>query len=231
MSFHDAQGGRVGDWPTAFGLIGTSEWTCVYPIPTNAATLQISPCNLGAAGRVEFRNLSLTVCRVRTLVKADAPLPPGRRRRRGASPTRGGRPRRRASGCVSTGSGASGCREGQAAAGRSRPQATALGLVQGAGDRGRTTGPSSRTARRRFGLRRGWRSGAARRPSTRRGTSGASPCRRRGPDAASRWISMMLQTHAKAYVDGVACGELWYPGGELELTWRARRAAARSCCW
>ena len=28
----------------------------------------------------------------------------------------------------------------------------------------------------------------------------------------------MLQTHAKAFVDGVACGELWYPGGELELT-------------
>ena len=28
----------------------------------------------------------------------------------------------------------------------------------------------------------------------------------------------MLQTHARAFVDGVYAGELWYPGGELDLT-------------
>ena len=80
MSFHNAAGERVGDWPNVFGMIGTTPWTAcerVYPVPTNAVMLQLSPCNLGASGTVEFRALSLTVCRARALVKADAPLPPG----------------------------------------------------------------------------------------------------------------------------------------------------------
>ena len=65
------------DWPNVFGMIGTAPWAAcerVYPVPTNAVMLQLSPCNLGASGTMEFRALSLTVCRARALVKADAPL-------------------------------------------------------------------------------------------------------------------------------------------------------------
>ena len=80
MSFHNAKGDRIGEWPNVFGMTGTTEWIdCgrIYPIPEGAVWLSLSPCNLGASGTVEFRAFSLTVCRARALVKADAPLPPG----------------------------------------------------------------------------------------------------------------------------------------------------------
>lgn len=220
MSFHDAQGGRVGDWPNVFGLIGTSEWTAcerVYPIPTNAVTLQISPCNLGAAGRVEFRNLSLTVCRVRTLVKADAPLPPGAEAApwsiadawRQTTPARervclnglwGFRPvvKGEAAGAVPAAGDCWGWFKVPGIWPNNGPEfetgAQTLWLAPWLEERGGAAAFDQAWYKRRFTVPQAW---------------------------AGRRIALdftLLQTHAKAYVDGVACGELWYPGGELELT-------------
>ena len=100
MSFHNAKGDRVGAWPNVFGMIGTTEWTdCerVYPVPEDATYLSLSPCNLGASGTVEFRDLSLTAA---VPARGSRPMRRclrARSKRHGASTMRGARPRR----CVS----------------------------------------------------------------------------------------------------------------------------------
>ncbi len=220
MSFHNAAGERVGDWPNVFGMIGTTPWTAcerVYPVPTNAVMLQLSPCNLGASGTVEFRALSLTVCRVRALAKADAPLPPGAERDpwglgdawRQTTPTRervclnglwGFRP-------VAKGEAA----DSVPAAGdcwgwfkvpgiwpngawEFTDGAQQVWLAPWLEERGGANVFEQAWYKRRFTVPEAWKG------------------RRIALDFT------MLQTHVRAFVDGVACGELWYPGGELDLT-------------
>lgn len=68
MMFLDAAGNQVGGWPNVFGFTGTSGWEpCerIYAIPRGAATLQMGFGNLGTAGKVEFRPVSLRVCHIR----------------------------------------------------------------------------------------------------------------------------------------------------------------------
>jgi len=220
MSYHDAAGARVGEWPNVFGMTDTSDWTdCerVYAIPTNAVSLQVSPCNLGATGTVEFRNLSLTVCRMRALAKADAPLPPGAEPDpwglgnawRQTTPTRervclnglwGFRPVLKdevAAGVPVAGDcwgwfKIPGMWPAGAAGGPSDAQQVWLApWLEEHGGEGRF---DQAWYKRRIVVPKGWEG------------------RRIALDFT------MLQTHAQAFVDGAACGELWYPGGELDLT-------------
>lgn len=80
MSFHDAKGTRIGDWPNVFSATGTTDWIdCdrLYRIPRGAAYLQLGPGNFGSAGRVEFESIRIVVAGERVMHKSDAPLPLG----------------------------------------------------------------------------------------------------------------------------------------------------------
>jgi len=220
MSFHDAKGERIGPWPNVFGMTGTTPWTVcerIYPIPEGAVTLALSPCNLGASGTVEFRGLSLTVCRLRALVKADAPLPPG------ADPD----PETLADAWRQT----TATRERVCLSGlwRFRPvrPGEAVASVPPPGDcwgwfkvpgmwpHGEWM-PES-------GVQQVWLAPWLEERERIRDVEQAWYKRRFAvPDAwAGRRLTLtftMLQTHAQAFVDGRPCGEVWYPGGELDLT-------------
>ncbi len=220
MSFHNAAGERIGEWPDVFGMTGTTEWAdCerVYPVPENAAYLSLSPCNLGVSGTAEFRAFSLTVSHLRALVKADAMLPPDAEQTpwslsdawRQTTPT------------------------------RERLSLNGLwGFRPVLKDEATDAVPAVGDCWGWFKVPGIWPSG------TREFTEGAQQVwlaqwleehggarvfeqawyKRRFvvPDAwAGRRIALdftMLQTHVRAFVNGAACGELWYPGGELDLT-------------
>jgi len=80
MSFHDASGKMIGGWPNVFGFIGTTDWMdCEreYAVPKGATELRFSTANLGKSGDVFFRNLSLKVSRVRAMAPSDLPIPVG----------------------------------------------------------------------------------------------------------------------------------------------------------
>ncbi|MGN0852448.1 MAG: hypothetical protein ACI4Q3_03625 [Kiritimatiellia bacterium] len=80
MEWKDAKGKTVCPWPNNAGLVGTSGWVRYdYDnfIPTNAAYLAISLCNLASGGEVRFRNVSLTIRRDRMDRPGNAPLPEG----------------------------------------------------------------------------------------------------------------------------------------------------------
>ena len=80
MEWRDAKGKTVGPWPSNAGLVGTTDWVKYdYDnyIPTNAASLVVSLCNLASGGEVRFRNFSLTIRRDRMNRPGNAPLPEG----------------------------------------------------------------------------------------------------------------------------------------------------------
>jgi hypothetical protein len=79
MSFADAQGQRVGDWPNVFNASGKTDWIgCErsYVIPKGAAALLISPANYGTSGKVEFGDIAIAVVQERPR-KEDLQLPAG----------------------------------------------------------------------------------------------------------------------------------------------------------
>lgn len=220
MSFHDAKGERIGPWPNVFGMTGTTPWTVcerIYPIPEGAVTLALSPCNLGASGTVEFRGLSLTVCRLRALVKADAPLPPGADPDpetladawRQTTPTR-----ERV--CLSGLWRFRPVQPGEAVASVPPPgDCWGWFKVPGMWPHGEWM-PES-------GVQQVWLAPWLEERERIRDVEQAWYKRRFAvPDAwAGRRLTLtftMLQTHAQAFVDGRPCGEVWYPGGELDLT-------------
>ena len=220
MSYHDAKGARVGEWPNVFGMTGTTDWIdCerVYALPTNAAYLQLGPCNLGKTGTVEFRDLSLTVSRMRALTQADAPLPLGAAADpwtvedawRQTTPTRervclnglwGFRPV---------------LKEENAERVPMRGDCWGWYKVPGLWPNNAKdlTG----------GMQRVWLAPWLEENGGE--TAFDQAWYKRTFSEPKRWHKhrivldfTMLQTHVKAFVDGVACGELWYPGGELDLT-------------
>ena len=80
MQFVDAAGKMVGDWPDVFGFAGTADWTpCerIYRIPEGAARLNVGLCNLGKSGKVFFKPVSIKVHAARLTEPCDAPLPEG----------------------------------------------------------------------------------------------------------------------------------------------------------
>jgi len=220
MSYHNAKGERVGEWPNVFGMVGTSDWKLcerIYPVPPDAVSLRLSPCNLGVSGTVEFRDLSLTVWRLRALEKADAPLPPGADPDpwgladawRQTTPTRervclnglwGFRPllegepvdRVPAPGDCWGWFKVPGIWPGSSQ--EFEDGAQRVWLAPWLEERGGTKPFDQAWYKRRFKVPEAWQ---------------------------GRRIALaftMLQTHARVFVDGAACGELWYPGGEIDLT-------------
>ena len=80
MQWFDAHGKTVTPWPMNYGWIGTTDWMKVdhnYIIPTNAAKLSISLCNLAPGGEVRFKDISMAVVRNKTTKPGNVPLPKG----------------------------------------------------------------------------------------------------------------------------------------------------------
>lgn len=80
MEWKDAKGKMVGPYPENVGWTGTTPWQAVskdYLVPTNAAALTLSLCNLSTGGEVRFRNVSLAVVRDFCAVRGNAPAPEG----------------------------------------------------------------------------------------------------------------------------------------------------------
>lgn len=80
MRFYDRQGKAVGEWPRVFSASGTSGWLdCdrLYQVPEGAATLRFTPANFGTAGKVKIRNLRLEALRFPAEANMDAPPPDG----------------------------------------------------------------------------------------------------------------------------------------------------------
>lgn len=80
MSFHNAKGDRVGDWPNVFHATGTTDWTdCdrTYRVPTDATRLNLGAAVFGPKGVLELDSLKIVVTRLRSTQKNDEPLPAG----------------------------------------------------------------------------------------------------------------------------------------------------------
>jgi len=80
MSFYNKDGERVGPWPDVFYAVGTTGWIdCrrTYDIPPGADHLILNPANFGAEGNVEFDDIRIAVARKRAMHKSDAPIPDG----------------------------------------------------------------------------------------------------------------------------------------------------------
>jgi len=79
MTFQDENRKMVGPWPDVFGMVGTTDWTyCerTYLIPKGAAFLDFSASNFGKSGTVEFKDISFTVVAERITAPVDAACPP-----------------------------------------------------------------------------------------------------------------------------------------------------------
>ena len=80
MRFHDRNWKPVGKWPEVFEGKGSSGWIeCdrIYPIPHTAARLSLAPANFGTAGKVEFFNLKVEVFSNHDDLDLDAAPPNG----------------------------------------------------------------------------------------------------------------------------------------------------------
>lgn len=80
MDFKDAAGKHLSPWPNVFHATGSTEWVShrrVYKVPPGAATLDINPAIFGPSGTVEFDDISVAVARIKGMPLADAPLPVG----------------------------------------------------------------------------------------------------------------------------------------------------------
>ena len=80
MEWKDAQDRTLREWPRNDGFAGTTDWIKVdydNPIPTNAASVVLSICNLSSGGEVRFRNVTLSVVREHAGKPGNAELPEG----------------------------------------------------------------------------------------------------------------------------------------------------------
>ena len=80
MRFHDKNGKGTGPWPEVFGFSGNTQLrNCVrlYEIPAGAVMLEVSPANFGVSGRVEFKEMKLEPVSDLKQLKLDADSPDG----------------------------------------------------------------------------------------------------------------------------------------------------------
>ncbi|MDX9980218.1 MAG: glycoside hydrolase family 2 TIM barrel-domain containing protein, partial [Lentisphaeria bacterium] len=80
MSFHNDKNERIGPWPNVFHAVGTTDWIdCdrTYRVPEGAVRLNLGAAVFGPKGTAEFADLKIVVTRTRTNMKNDEPLPAG----------------------------------------------------------------------------------------------------------------------------------------------------------
>jgi hypothetical protein len=226
MSFHAADGTRVGNWPNVFNAVGSTEWTVCdreYGVPRGAVYLSLNPANFGTGGSVEFDDLCLVVTKERALTKTDAALPEGV-----------GDPWAAADAWqVDTGTQGRLCLNGLWAF-RPVVEAVDAQAIPAAGDcwgwfkvpgiwpwSSWSAGQSAQVVHLSPWIAEGFESS---------GIDQAWQKRRLSVPAAwsgrRLWLEFtMLQTHAAVFVDGQRQGEVWFPGGRLEMTAALRPGA------
>jgi len=219
MSFHAADGTRVGNWPNVFHAVGSTDWTVCerdYAVPRGAAYLMLNPANFGTQGSVEFDDVRIGVVRERALAKADAPLPEGV-----SAPWDTADAWR-----VDTGTQGRLCLNGLWAF-RPVVEPADAQAIPAAGDcwgwfkvpgvwpaGGWTPDTSVQTVHLAPWLEESFAGQAVDQAWYRRTL--AVPA---GWSGRRLWLEFtMLQTHAAVHVDGRPVGEVWYPGGRLEVT-------------
>jgi len=80
MRFYGKDGKGVGPWPDVFHGSGSGDWIeCerLYPVPEGATSLTLGPANFGTAGKVEFENLVVEGVNNAAALDRDAPPPGG----------------------------------------------------------------------------------------------------------------------------------------------------------
>ncbi|MCX7818704.1 MAG: hypothetical protein N2652_05785 [Kiritimatiellae bacterium] len=229
MSFHGADGSRVGEWPAVPHASGTSDWfefEREYLIPRGAKTLLISASNLGRTGRADFDDIRIVVGRVRPERPVDAPLPEGFAGdpwEAAAAATLSSRTRARL--CVNGLWRFRPVLPGDEAD-RVPPGGSHWGWfkvpgIWPSGEDDLETAPQVIHAApsidpRDCDLRNLERAWYRRRIQIPAGWAGRRV----------RLVFTMLQTHAAVFVDGRAVGEVWFPGGELDITDSVRPGGA-----
>ncbi len=76
MTFENSAGKRVGDWPVVFNVSGTTDWIdCkrTYKVPSGAVNLILYPAVFATSGKFEIDDLSLKVTDVLELEDVDLP--------------------------------------------------------------------------------------------------------------------------------------------------------------
>ena len=218
MSFHNEKGERVGPWPNVFHATGTTDWfDCdrTYRVPTGAVRLTLGASVFGPQGVVEFDDIRIVVTRLRSKMKEDEPLPEGVANVwdmgaawRVKTPT------------------------------RERVCLNGLWRFRPVADGEETASvPQANDCWGWFPVPGIWASGST--PETWPQPLVLSPWieervalgtmeqawTKRTFVAPQDWTgrriwfeTTMLQTHAKVFLDGQPVGEIWFPGGRLELT-------------
>ncbi len=80
MDFKDASGKHLSPWPNVFHATGTTAWAKherTYKIPPGATCLDLNPAMFGSAGKVEFDDIAVTVAHAKGQPIPDLPLPDG----------------------------------------------------------------------------------------------------------------------------------------------------------
>lgn len=215
MEFRDAQDKHVDPWPNVFAAVGTTPWTNYereYRIPDGATQLIIGPANLGASGTAEFDDIALTVTKLRSQAMDDAPLPAGATHVWDMTTAARQKSATRETICLND---LWRFLPLNAEAGQTVPgdkQGWCWFKVPGIWPNTATDGAQSiwlsDWADEKIDLNKfdqAWYKREVTVPA----------------DWAARrvWLDLtLLQTQGKVYVDGKLAGELWFPGGRLDLT-------------
>lgn len=215
MEFRDAQDKHLDPWPNVFAAIGTTPWTNYereYRIPDGATKLTIGPANLGASGTAEFDDIVLTVTKLRSQAMDDAPLPAGAMHVWDMATAARQKSATRETICLND---LWRFLPLNAEAGPSVPgdkQGWCWFKVPGIWPNTGTDGPQSiwlsDWAEDKIDLNKfdqAWYKRELTIPADWTGKR--------------LWLDLtMLQTQGRVYVDGKPAGELWFPGGRLDLT-------------
>ena len=222
MNFTDDQDRHLDPWPDVFHGVGTTDWArCEreYRIPEGATRLLLSPNLYGTAGKVEFDDIRLVVSRLRSQAKEDVPAPEG----------------------------ATGLWDLTDAWRQTTPTRERISL----NDLWRFLPLSEEAGQQVPGASEGWGwfkvpgiwPTSAEGQAQRVWLSGWSEDRvdlarveqawyRRSVAIPADWTGRrilidfsMVQTHARVYVNGAPCGEVWFPGGRVDLTSAVRPGA------
>ena len=224
MEWQDADGKHLDPWPNVFHAVGSTDWVDYereFKVPEGAVSLSLGPAMFGASGSAEFDDIRITVSRLRSRAKEDVPAPEGitnlwnmETAWKQETPTR-------ARICLNdlwrflpvaepAGESVPGDKQGwgwfkvpgiwpRTETGDAQ---SAL-LSDWAADRIDLASFDQAWYRRTFSVPQAW---------------------------AGRRITVdfgMVQTHAKVFVDGQPAGEVWFPGGPVDITPLVRPGVAQ----
>ncbi len=220
MDFKDADGKHLSPWPNVFHARGTTDWMTLvrhFKIPRGAAFLDLNPAMFGVAGKVEFDDITVEVAHAKGQPIPDLPLPPGAPDTgdlaaawRQTSPTR-------ETICLN---GLWRFLPSQQEAG---PEPPAAGSGWGwfkvpgvwpssPGSAQQVWAPENFGDEIRHGFDQAWYRRSLAIPETWAGRRVCLDFR-------------MIQTRATVWIDGAQIGEIYFPGGRLDITSRVRPGA------